>query len=77
MLDEESSLDDDVIGMLDRVSKQHASFRAQLKESPAETINTLAMVEIAHQLAYANTLKGIELLISLEDDQDASEVEEE
>lgn len=73
MIEEDSTLDDDVAGMLARVSSQHSSFRNELKaiagdsKSGAEAkMNTLAMVEIAHQLAYSNTLKGIELLIQLE-----------
>jgi len=83
MLNEESTLDDDVMGMLERVSKQHRSFRGELKAvvegdggQESAKMNTLAMVEIAHQLAYANTLKGIELLVMLEGEGDEPEEEE-
>jgi len=68
MIDENSSLDDDVTGMLDRIAKQHHAFKDTLPTLTAEGISSLALVEIAHQLAYANTLKGLELLIHLEDD---------
>jgi hypothetical protein len=80
MIDENSSIDDDVMGMAERVAKSHAEFKKAMSiaqrpdRSDAGAGTHVPLKEIATQLAYMNTLKCLELMIHLEDnDEDEDE----